>query len=81
MTLKLLPDHSEHPSDLSGIFPVLSLPIFGNSDTTKTISSVVKPLSVLPTVREHSRHDRDSYPINDHQRDLDAHNDPCAFHE
>ena len=34
-----------------------------------------------PTVREHSRHDRDSTLINDHQRDRDAHNDPCAFHE
>ena len=32
-----------------------------------------------PTVREHSSHDRDEATVNDHQRDLDAHNDPCAF--
>src|SRR3954464_3277135 len=30
-------------------------------------------------VREHSSHDRDEATVNDHQRDLDAHNDPCAF--
>ena len=48
VTPKLLSDHSEHPLDFFGTFPVLSLPIFGNSDTTKTISSIVKPLSVLP---------------------------------
>ena len=27
------------------------------------------------------RHGRDSSPANDHQRDLDAHNGPCALHE
>ena len=32
-----------------------------------------------PTVREHSSHDRDEATVNDHQQDLDAHNDPCAF--
>jgi hypothetical protein len=32
-----------------------------------------------PTVREHSRHHRDSSPVNDHQSDLDIHDDPYAF--
>ena len=30
-------------------------------------------------VHKYSKPDRDLSPINDHQRDLDAHNDPCAF--
>src|ERR1043165_20246 len=30
-------------------------------------------------VREHSSHVRYEATVNDHQRDLDAHNDPCAF--
>ena len=34
-----------------------------------------------PTVRDHFRHDRDPSPINDQQRDLETHDDPCAFHE
>src|ERR1041385_5929365 len=37
------------------------------------------PEVCYPTVREHSSHDRDEATVNDHQRDLDAHNDPCAF--
>jgi hypothetical protein len=32
-----------------------------------------------PTVREYSRHYRDSYPVNDHQSDLDIRDDPCVF--
>jgi len=34
-----------------------------------------------PTVRENYRHDRDTSPVNDHQRDLEIHDDPDAFLE
>ena len=35
---ELLPDHSEHPSDLHGTFPVPSSLFSGDSEYTKTIS-------------------------------------------
>ena len=38
MTPKLLPDHFDTPSDLIGTSPILSFPIFDNSNTTRTIS-------------------------------------------
>jgi hypothetical protein len=41
--------------------------------------NIIEPLSVLPSVWEYSRHHRDTSLVNDHQRDRDVHNDPCAF--
>jgi hypothetical protein len=38
-------------------------------------------LKCYPTVREHSRHYREISPLNNHQGDLEIHNDPCAFYE
>jgi hypothetical protein len=32
-----------------------------------------------PTFREYSRHHRDSSPVNDHQGNLDGHDNSCAF--
>ena len=56
------------------------LPLFsGNLDSSENVSDFIEPLSVLPYGPEHSSHDRDEATVNDHQRDLDAHNDPCAF--
>ena len=44
----------------------------------KHYPSVVKTLSVLPSVREHSGHGRDP-PANDRQGALDDYNGPRAF--
>ena len=54
------------------LFPLFS----GYSDGSEKVSDFIEPLSVLPYG---SSHGRDEATVNDHQRDLDAHNDPCAF--
>ena len=48
MAPEQLPDHHELPSDRPGTFLVFSSLFFDDFDKSKTFSSVVKPLSVLP---------------------------------
>jgi hypothetical protein len=53
------------------VFPMIS----------KASPSITEPLSMLRYGSRTHKHDRDASPINDHQRDQDAYNDMCAFHE
>jgi hypothetical protein len=41
--------------------------------------NIIKPLSVLPYSSEYSIHHRDSSMMNNHQGDLEGHNDPCVY--
>ena len=45
----------------------------------KRSPSIVKTLSVLPSVREYSRHGRDPSLANDRQEALDDYDGPCEF--
>jgi hypothetical protein len=42
---------------------------------------VIETLSILPYGLGIPRHYRDSSLINDHQSDMEIHDDPCAFTE
>src|SRR4051812_17552583 len=42
---------------------------------------VNEPEVCRPMVREHDGHDRDISPINNHQRDLEIHNDSHLFND
>jgi hypothetical protein len=66
---------------LSEIFHLSSVTTLMFPNITKAILQKIDPLSVLPTVQEHSKHCREHSLINDHQGDLKGHNDPCAFYE
>jgi hypothetical protein len=48
---------------------------------TKNMSIIEIPYMCYPMVREHYRHYRELFPINDHQSDLDIRDDPYTFYE
>ena len=93
MTPKQFPDHPELTLVSPKLFrssPELFRSCWNLSETTylftyatpvfpKRSPSIVKTLSVLPSVQEYSRHGRDPSLANDHQGDLEAYDDPCAF--
>ena len=79
---KTLLEHLETISDQHGTFSVLYSPFSDKSGDSKTYlvaSSTLKRVTLR--FGEYYRHGRDSSPANDHQRDLDAHNGPCALHD
>ena len=79
--LEHLPNHSEQTSDQHGTFPVLSSLFSSDSEYTKTHLKHHRAKCITLPVREHSRHDRDSSPINDQQGALESNADPCALHD
>ena len=71
LTSRNLSDIHRNPS---GVTPIHSLKLRNYPKRHPT-------LSVLPDGSETCRHDRDTSPINDHQRDLDTHDEPYTLHD
>ena len=67
-------NHSDDHRNYSDDAPI-------NSPISRNYPKRHPTLSVSPDGSETCRHDRDTSPINDHQRDLDTHNEPYTLHD
>ena len=75
-----LPDSSGSNPDQHETFSVCSHQYSGASGMSITISNHHRTLKrVTLRFRKYARHRRYTSPMNDQQKDLDGHADPCAF--